>query len=207
VQTTHLVDQLNQAIANYTFQADYLSQSDIVQRREKDLDSRAKELDDRVRFVEQQEERLRHDQQIATNWHDDLLQDGIMRKPAQSDRLSRVYIQLTDILKAEANLTGPHRAFLLHRLIAPSLDQLTTALANNNDELATIIPAPSAVSYYTLYVRHLQSKLYDDEWEAYRLTRVPFETKFTSNNPRPRSDISEDDDGQSSCSSEWGNEW
>jgi hypothetical protein len=217
-RTATIIDQLNDAIAAYRDQCDGATQRDNVQRRQEDLDGRAKALDRRIKYVEDQEHRLTLDQQLATNWRDTLLQETIGCAPTQSQRLSRVFIQLTDILKAEGNFTTPLLAFELHRRIAPALHQLTLSLGQPDDEMAIrITPDDAAVKYYALHVRRLQHALYDDEWEALHDVDTPYETDFESHNPRPLYNVRDIFGGSSTDDSDkeypdtvdspWGSEW
>jgi hypothetical protein len=196
--TTHLAAELNRAIANYRADSDFVIQTGNMQYQRQALDDRAKSLDERVHRIERQEHVHSQGQQLVMNWRDRLIQTDHNTPPSQVDRLSRVYIQLTDLLKCECNLGSPVFAFQLHRRISPALLQLTTALAEPDVSVSTIIADESAVLYYKLFVQELQSQLYDDEWSRFKDTFAPFESQIIHSNPRPRQEDLFDTDSSTS---------
>jgi hypothetical protein len=183
VQTTALAAQLNRAISNYRLESDFITKAAKVQIRQEDLDERATALDKRMKAIEAKELSLVHDQQTVSDWRDHNIQDTPGYYPSQSDRISRIYIQLTDVLKSERNITSPYAAFVLHRLIAPSLFRLTRDLTAS---YPAITASDNAISYYSLYVRELQHQLYTDEWDDFKHISSPYESPHATFSPRYR---------------------
>jgi hypothetical protein len=205
-QISYLTQRLNRAITHFQVSSNFLSRSDQLTVYQTNLDERAQQLDERAERIEGRTTCL-HDKQNMDNWRDHVMLDAHGTNPDQAERLSRVFVQLTEILRHECNLSSPFFAFQLHRRMAKPLFKLMTALATPDNSSNMVVATDSAIRYYKLFVRELQELLYDDERSQFESTYAPFETDNVPQNPRPLPPYDPLDDNFSDDSSSEHGEW
>jgi hypothetical protein len=182
-QVAALTAELNLAISNYRLKSDISTHNIDIQRRHRELDKRALILDERTDRLEAQTARSHTNQQMV-NWRDRITQPIEGVDSDQQDRLSRVFIQLADIVKHECHLGSPVLAFRMHRRIAPFLHLLSFSLSVPHPSVSTIVPHLTAVHYYTSRIYEIQDLLYDDERPQFHPIGGPYENCVWTFNPR-----------------------
>jgi hypothetical protein len=188
-QVSHLVSQLNRAIHSNHFEQNFLTQTATVQSREALLDDRAIHLDERTRYIERRTHHIERQALATSHWRDEIMLDNPRLHSDQADRVGRVLVQLADILKAEHVLSNPCYAFMLHRRISPTIQQLLNCLSEPHNQITSVRPNKVALAYYTSYVRELQYLLTEDEWDDFKTFECVFEDPNMVPNPKQRATI------------------
>jgi hypothetical protein len=175
---TELLDQLSQTIANHNLQIDSLTPplsllSASLHQKEAELDVKAKVLDTHDLKLSKYEQYISH-------WRDRLLYPSTYHHVMQVDRLTRIFIHATDVIRQQHCLDTPYSAFILHRRITPALAQLSSSLCKYHKLAPSIQTDDRAVEYYKKCVHNIQYDLKDNKWNdfkdiqmAYKLTALP----------------------------------